>query len=181
MQHPSGRSYSVGFLVMFIFVLPPNASLERAPFEFIRTRCPQTRLTDLPYRRSARRFTIEHPDITMPAALVTHTAKVNAPASVMWKLLVEKVRKPHKFIPGLEEKNVEVIQDIAPLCIERRMTFENDVIHEIITADEATQTVRWRADLLMLTVAWGLRVQLSASTANAAASVLTAKFIMRLH
>jgi hypothetical protein len=44
---------------------------------------------------------------------VTHIAKVNAPADVLWSKLVEKIRRPDLYVPGV--KTVEVVQEFSPL------------------------------------------------------------------
>jgi hypothetical protein len=36
----------------------------------------------------------------MPTVLVSHSVKVNAPAKVVWGLLLDKVRRPDKYVPG---------------------------------------------------------------------------------
>jgi hypothetical protein len=71
---------------------------------------------------------------------VRHVVSVNAPASVVWDKLVQKVRRPDLFVPGVT--NVEVVRDISELSIERKMTVEGGkVVHELISADPLTKTI----------------------------------------
>jgi hypothetical protein len=39
--------------------------------------------------------------LDMPTVLTNHIVKVNAPAKVVWALLLDKVRRPDKYVPGV--------------------------------------------------------------------------------
>lgn len=68
---------------------------------------------------------------------------IDAPAERLWALMVEKVRHPDRFVPGVI--SVEVLHEFSDLAIERRMVVAapagEKIVHEIITADPATMTV----------------------------------------
>jgi len=69
-----------------------------------------------------------------------HKVRVSAPVNTIWKVFIEKIRRPDKYVPGVVK--VEVVKEISPLAIERRMeTATGQVISEIISADEITKTV----------------------------------------
>lgn len=73
----------------------------------------------------------------MPFA--AHRVAVRAPVETLWALLVEKIRAPQRFVPGVE--SVEIVRDLGPLAVERRMLAGGAVIHEQIVGDEATLSV----------------------------------------
>lgn len=75
-----------------------------------------------------------------PGPFVHHAVKVNAPSKVLWDKLVQKIRRPDLFVPGVT--NVEVVKEFSELSIERKMTIGGEkVVHELITADPLTQQV----------------------------------------
>lgn len=77
----------------------------------------------------------------MPSA--RFRSAIDAPAERLWAMMVEKVRHPDRYVPGVI--SVEVVQEFSELAIERRMVVRDGegekVVHEIITADPATMTV----------------------------------------
>lgn len=77
----------------------------------------------------------------MPAA--AFRTPVNAPASLVWQMMKEKIERPDLYVPGVER--VEFARRVGPQCFERLMyaKFGNDShpIHEFITYDDLTQTV----------------------------------------
>lgn len=65
---------------------------------------------------------------------------MDAPPKVLWEKLVQKIRRPDLFVPGVT--NVEVVKEFSELSIERKMTVGGEkVVHELITADPLTQQV----------------------------------------
>jgi len=75
-----------------------------------------------------------------PGAFVHYVVKVDAPPKVLWEKLVQKIRRPDLFVPGVT--NVEVVKEFSELSIERKMTVGGEkVVHELITADPLTQQV----------------------------------------
>ncbi|WP_281300246.1 MULTISPECIES: AtaL-like protein [unclassified Iodidimonas] len=68
---------------------------------------------------------------------------VHASADLLWDMMVEKIRRPDKFVPGVV--SVEILQEFSDLSVERRMTVKDGnnskIIREIITADPVTRTV----------------------------------------
>ena len=81
----------------------------------------------------------------MPSVLVNHCTKVNAPPAVLWQVLVDKVRRPDKYVPGVKQENVTVVQEFSELAIERKMTLGGNLIHEYINADPQTSTVVYKS------------------------------------
>ena len=76
--------------------------------------------------------------------MTSHREVVKAPASVVWRLLLDKIRRPDKYVPGVEK--VEVVAELGPDSIERKMwTGDGKMIHEIIGADATTRTVIFRS------------------------------------
>ena len=75
---------------------------------------------------------------------VSHREHVAAPPSVVWGLLLEKIRHPEKFVPGVTD--VEVVRELGSRhAIERKMVAGGTTrIHEIIAADPVTMTVTFR-------------------------------------
>lgn len=75
-----------------------------------------------------------------PGVFVHHVVKVNAPAKVLWEKLVQKIRRPDLFVPGVSD--VKVVQEFSELSIERKMTIGGEkIVHEYITADPLTKQV----------------------------------------
>ncbi|MEM7731085.1 MAG: AtaL-like protein, partial [Pseudomonadota bacterium] len=69
---------------------------------------------------------------------------INASAERVWEMMVEKIRRPDKYVPGVV--SIDVLQQFSELSIERRMTVCGEgntqkTVREIITADPATRTV----------------------------------------
>ena len=64
---------------------------------------------------------------------------IDAPADRVWEMLRDKIRNPHKYVPGVTA--VEIVREIGPDSIERRMTITNGsgakIVYEIISADPA--------------------------------------------
>jgi Domain of unknown function (DUF1857) len=81
----------------------------------------------------------------MPPVLVNHQVKVNAPLPVLWGIMVDKMRAPYKYLPGITKDQVTIPRDISPMCVERKMNIGPTTMHEIITADEATLTVVYKS------------------------------------
>jgi len=76
----------------------------------------------------------------MPFA--AHRVAVNAPVDRLWALMVEKIRAPQRFVPGVEA--VEIVRDLGPLSIERRMQVGGTLVHELITGDPATLSMMFK-------------------------------------
>jgi hypothetical protein len=72
-------------------------------------------------------------------AFTRHIVEIDAPAHVVWDKLVDKIRRPDKYVPGVT--NVEIVDDINELCVERKMSLGEKIVHEHITADPLTKTV----------------------------------------
>ena len=88
---------------------------------------------------------LSHQTTYMPpvSILVSHREVVQCPPRIVWGLLLEKIRNPAKFVPGVT--NVEVVKELGEWSIERKMTAPTgNVIHEFIGADPTTQTVIFR-------------------------------------
>ncbi|HEX2572688.1 MAG TPA: DUF1857 domain-containing protein [Polyangia bacterium] len=68
---------------------------------------------------------------------------VNAPASLVWQMMKEKIERPDLYVPGVER--VEYARRVGPQCFERRMYANFGAgahpIHELITYDDLTMTV----------------------------------------
>lgn len=73
---------------------------------------------------------------------VAHRVPVQAPVDRLWALMVEKIRAPQRFVPGVE--TVEVVREFGPLSIERRMQAGGTLVHELITADPTTLSVMFK-------------------------------------
>lgn len=76
-------------------------------------------------------------------ALVQHMVCVDAPASLVWALLKEKIERPERFVPGardavivrrIDDRAVERVMRIGPLDAPR-------IVREVIAYDDATMTV----------------------------------------
>lgn len=71
---------------------------------------------------------------------------IQASADVIWKLLLDKIRNPQKYVPGVQ--TVTVVQEFGPDLIEREMFVKDGTgektVREIITADPATMTVMFK-------------------------------------
>jgi hypothetical protein len=75
--------------------------------------------------------------------LTSFRAAIDAPAALVWEMMVEKVERPDLYVPGV--RRVEIVRRLGPTTVERRMGVgppgaERDV-HELITYDAATMTV----------------------------------------
>ena len=77
----------------------------------------------------------------MPFA--TYKASVDAPAGKLWDMMVEKIRHPDKYVPGVV--SVRVVKEFGSTAIEREMLVQSDrgekTVREIISADPVTRTV----------------------------------------
>lgn len=74
------------------------------------------------------------------SVFTNYKVKVDAQVDTVWALLVDKIRRPDKFVPGVVK--VEVLKEYSPLAIERRMELATgQIIQETISADEFTKTV----------------------------------------
>jgi len=83
-------------------------------------------------------------DITpIQAVFISYKAKVNASVPTVWKVLLDKIRRPDKYVPGVVK--VEILKELGPNAIERRMeTATGQVIAETISADALTKTVLFK-------------------------------------
>ncbi len=76
-------------------------------------------------------------------ALVQHTVTVDAPASLVWALLKEKIERPERFVPGA--RDVEIVRRIDDRAVERVMRIGPPdaprTVREVISYDDATMTV----------------------------------------
>jgi Domain of unknown function (DUF1857) len=68
--------------------------------------------------------------------------RVNAPKAVLWEKLLDKIRRPDKYVPGVS--NVEIVEERGDLSVERKMQQGARVVHEYITADPFTLTVTFK-------------------------------------
>lgn len=72
--------------------------------------------------------------------------RVDCSAEKLWTLLVEKIRRPDKYVPGVT--SVKVIKEFGPTSIEREMVAKDGqgekTVREIITADEVTMSVMFK-------------------------------------
>jgi hypothetical protein len=73
---------------------------------------------------------------------MSHREVVNVPPAFLYSVLLDKIRHPEKFVPGV--KDVEIVQEFAPNAVERIMHLGDKTIHEIIGADDMTYTVTFR-------------------------------------
>lgn len=76
--------------------------------------------------------------------LVSHDEVVNTTPSVLWRVLIDKIRHPDKFLPV---RDVTVVRENIggnPDAIERTMKMGDNLIHEIISTDPVTLTVVFR-------------------------------------
>ncbi len=76
-------------------------------------------------------------------ALVQHMVTVDAPASLVWALLKEKIERPERFVPGA--RDVEIVRRIDDRAVERVMRIGPPdaprTVREVISYDDATMTV----------------------------------------
>jgi hypothetical protein len=76
-------------------------------------------------------------------AFYTHRVPVRTSLETLWALLLDKIRRPDRYIDGVEK--VEVLEDGGPMAIERRMYVRSSsrvtAVRERIVADESTHTV----------------------------------------
>ncbi len=74
--------------------------------------------------------------------LAHHIVTVNAPAALVWSLLLEKIEHPERFVGArdvrivrrLDDRAVERVMRIGPVDSPREL-------HEVISYDDATRTV----------------------------------------
>jgi hypothetical protein len=95
-----------------------------------------------------------HPHTTVPFAhillmadlsrrvLVSHREVVRAPATMVWSLLLEKIRSPEKYVPGVTD--VSVLREWGTHFVERKMKAGPSTMHEIISADPNVMSVVFR-------------------------------------
>jgi hypothetical protein len=76
-------------------------------------------------------------------AFYTHRVPVRTSLETLWALLLDKIRRPDRYIDGVEK--VEILEDGGPTAIERRMHVRSSsrvtAVRERIVADESTHTV----------------------------------------
>lgn len=74
---------------------------------------------------------------------VSYKTRIDAPADRLWSMMVEKMRHPDRYVPGVV--SVRVVSEFGPGSIEREMLVQSDqgekIVREMISADEATKTV----------------------------------------
>ncbi|MEM9761415.1 MAG: AtaL-like protein [Pseudomonadota bacterium] len=74
---------------------------------------------------------------------VAYKTAVDAPADRLWSMMVEKIRRPDRYVPGVV--SVRVVSEFGPASIEREMVVEasegRKTVRELISADETTRTV----------------------------------------
>ena len=73
---------------------------------------------------------------------------VNTDLETLWDILVDKIRSPQKYVPGV--KDVQIKEEYSELSVLREMTVsigENDKrVREFIFADKKTRTVIFKLD-----------------------------------
>ncbi|MBD2843292.1 AtaL-like protein [Erythrobacter rubeus] len=73
----------------------------------------------------------------------SHKTAIHASAEQVWELMIDKIRRPDKYVPGVV--SVEVLQEFSELSIERSMTVQQGdtqkTVREIIWADPNTMAV----------------------------------------
>ncbi len=76
-------------------------------------------------------------------ALVNHLVRVDAPASLVWAMLKEKIEHPERFVPGA--RDVEIVRRVDERAVERVMRIGPPdaprTVREVISYDDATLTV----------------------------------------
>ena len=79
-------------------------------------------------------------------AFYTHRVPVRTSLETLWALLLDKIRRPDRYIEGVEK--VEILEDAGPMGIERRMHVRSSsrvtAVRERIIADESTHTVLFK-------------------------------------
>lgn len=79
-------------------------------------------------------------------AFHTHRVAVRSSMETLWALLVDKIRHPERYVPGVER--VEVLRDLGPHAIERRMHLRVGghlkPVHELVCADALTHSVLYK-------------------------------------
>lgn len=76
--------------------------------------------------------------------LINHREKINVNPEKLWAMMLEKMRHPDKYVPGIVR--VEILNDYDEFNIERSMeTIHGKVIHELISADKFTKTVIFKS------------------------------------
>ena len=72
-----------------------------------------------------------------------HTVTVDAPADLVWSLLLEKIERPERFVPSA--RDVRVVRRLGGHAVERVMRVgpadKPREVREVISADEVTRTV----------------------------------------
>ena len=78
--------------------------------------------------------------------LASYKTAVDAPAGRLWDLMLDKVERPDRYVPGIER--IEILQRFDNGDIERRLCVgEGDAaksIHEVVHADPRTKTVIYK-------------------------------------
>lgn len=68
---------------------------------------------------------------------------IEAPAERLWDMLLEKMRRPDKYVPGVV--SVDILRAISDMAVERRMVVKDGsrekTVHEIVSADPETKSV----------------------------------------
>lgn len=59
-----------------------------------------------------------------------HRARTSAPASVVWKLLLDKIEHPQRYVPGI--MRAEIVSRHGATAVERVMQGDGEPIHELI-------------------------------------------------
>lgn len=76
----------------------------------------------------------------------THRTIVMASSDRIWELLVDKIRHPDRYVPGVEQ--VRILQTFGPLSIEREMLVRAagraKLVRELIAADPVSKTVLFK-------------------------------------
>lgn len=76
----------------------------------------------------------------------SHRVPVQADMDRLWSLLVDKIRHPEKYVPGVEQ--VRILKELGPLSVERLMHVRSPAglkpIHELIVADTSTRSVLFK-------------------------------------
>ncbi len=76
--------------------------------------------------------------------LVNYRVKVHASANKLWDMMLDKMRRPDKYVPGIVR--VAILREHSATCIEREMeTAQGKVIRELIVAEPLTLTVIFKS------------------------------------
>ena len=75
--------------------------------------------------------------------LTRYTVKVDAPASELWNVLVDKVTRPQLYMPDV--LSVEIRKQFSPYSVERSVRVgDNKTVNELVTANVLTKTVLFK-------------------------------------